>query len=133
MILPYFCTPFKKGNDSVAQLVEQYTFNVWVLGSSPSRITKPSYDGFFMPFTYILYSGKLNKYYIGACIDIDRRIYEHNIGHSKFTSLGMPWQLMYTEEFETLLEAKQREKKIKEMKSRKYIENLISSGRASRS
>ena len=25
--------------DSVAQLVEQYTFNVWVLGSSPSGIT----------------------------------------------------------------------------------------------
>ena len=25
--------------DSVAQLVEQYTFNVWALGSSPSRIT----------------------------------------------------------------------------------------------
>ena len=24
----------------VAQLVEQYTFNVWVLGSSPSGITK---------------------------------------------------------------------------------------------
>ena len=29
-----------KGNDSVAQSVEQYTFNVWVLGSSPSGITK---------------------------------------------------------------------------------------------
>ena len=27
-------------DDSVAQLVEQYTFNVWVLGSSPSQITK---------------------------------------------------------------------------------------------
>ena len=26
--------------DSVAQLVEQYTFNVWVLGSSPSGITQ---------------------------------------------------------------------------------------------
>jgi hypothetical protein len=25
--------------DCVAQLVEQYTFNVWVLGSSPSAIT----------------------------------------------------------------------------------------------
>ena len=25
--------------DSVAQLVEQYTFNVWVLGSSPNGIT----------------------------------------------------------------------------------------------
>ncbi len=27
-------------DDLVAQLVEQYTFNVWVLGSSPSQITK---------------------------------------------------------------------------------------------
>ena len=39
----YFCTSFyrkRKGNDSVAQLVEQYTFNVWVLGSSPSGITR---------------------------------------------------------------------------------------------
>lgn len=26
--------------DSVAQLVEQYTFNVWVLGSNPSGITE---------------------------------------------------------------------------------------------
>ena len=25
--------------DSVAQLVEQYTFNVWVLGSNPNGIT----------------------------------------------------------------------------------------------
>ena len=30
----------KKQHDSVAQLVEQYTFNVWVLGSNPSGITK---------------------------------------------------------------------------------------------
>ena len=29
-----------KRSDSVAQLVEQYTFNVWALGSSPSGITK---------------------------------------------------------------------------------------------
>gem|GEM_PF-6452334 len=29
-----------KFEDSVAQLVEQYTFNVWVLGSNPSGITK---------------------------------------------------------------------------------------------
>ena len=27
-------------SDSVAQLVEQYTFNVWVLGSNPSGITQ---------------------------------------------------------------------------------------------
>ena len=65
-----------------------------------------------MPYLYILYSSKLNKYYVGACANIERRLYEHNIGHSKFTSTGLPWQLMYTEEFKTLQEAKQREKKI---------------------
>ena len=38
----YFCTPLckKKVEESVAQLVEQYTFNVWALGSSPSRFTE---------------------------------------------------------------------------------------------
>ncbi len=44
----YLCITFKteliptKRKDSVAQLVEQYTFNVWVLGSNPSGITKKS-------------------------------------------------------------------------------------------
>ena len=37
----YFCTPLKRGRlELVAQLVEQYTFNVWALGSSPSQFTK---------------------------------------------------------------------------------------------
>ncbi len=53
-----------------------------------------------MPFTYIIYSAKLNKYYVGACTDLDRRLYEHNIGHSKFTSTGVPWVLKHKEEFQ---------------------------------
>ena len=41
MFLPYFCTPFKKSDSElVAQLVEQYTFNVWAQGSSPCQFTK---------------------------------------------------------------------------------------------
>ena len=81
---------------------------------------------FFMPCMYILYSDKLNKFYIGACIDMERRLYEHNIGHSKFTSLGVPWKLVYQEEFDDLAVAKKRELQLKKMKSRKYIEQLIS-------
>ena len=87
-----------------------------------------------MPYMYILYSGRLNKYYVGACKDIKRRLYEHNIGHSKFTSLGIPWILVYSENFEDLKAAKEREMQIKKKKSRKFIEELIrsSAGRASR-
>ena len=36
----YLCTRKLLQDDLVAQPVEQYTFNVWVLGSSPSGITK---------------------------------------------------------------------------------------------
>ena len=79
-----------------------------------------------MPFLYIIYSDKLDKHYIGACIDLERRLYEHNIGHSKFTSTGIPWVLKHTEYYETLQEAKKRELFIKKMKSRKYIESLFS-------
>ncbi len=78
-----------------------------------------------MPFAYIIYSGKLNKYYVGACTDLQRRLHEHNIGHSKFTSTGLPWVLKYAEAFETLQLAKRRELQIKKMKSRKYIESLF--------
>ena len=80
-----------------------------------------------MASTYILYSKKLNKFYVGACTDMERRMYEHNLGHSKFTSIGVPWELVYEEEYSNLLEAKRREAQIKKMKSRKYIEGLISS------
>ncbi|MBX9732475.1 MAG: GIY-YIG nuclease family protein [Chitinophagaceae bacterium] len=78
-----------------------------------------------MAYLYIIHSEKLNKYYVGACINLERRIYEHNIGHSKFTSTGIPWMLKYTEQFIDLLAAKKRERQIKNMKSRKYIEALI--------
>ena len=80
-----------------------------------------------MPHIYIIYSNKLNKYYVGACIDLQRRLYEHNIGHSKFTSLGLPWILKYLESFATLPHAKKRELEIKKKKSRIYIEKLIGS------
>ena len=76
-----------------------------------------------MAHMYILYSEKLDKYYIGACNDLDRRFYEHNIGHSKFTSLGIPWD---KEDYGDLILAKKRERDIKIKKSRKYIEALLS-------
>ena len=79
-----------------------------------------------MAYMYILHSEKLDKFYVGACLDLTRRIYEHNIGHSKFTSLGIPWIVVYTEEYPDLPTAKTREMAIKKMKSRKYIERLIS-------
>ena len=52
-----------------------------------------------MPNVYIIYSQRLNKYYVGASTDLERRLYKHNNVNSKFTSTGMPWVLKYTEDY----------------------------------
>ena len=74
---------------------------------------------------YILYSEKLNKFYVGSTTDIERRLLEHNRGKEKFTKTGMPWLLVYNESFDLLIDARKREIQIKKQKSRKYIEELI--------
>jgi putative endonuclease len=76
-------------------------------------------------YTYILYSKHLDSYYIGSTKDIDRRLQEHNRGKSPYTKRGLPWELVYQEEFETKSGAYQRELQIKSWKSRIKIEELL--------
>ena len=78
-------------------------------------------------YCYILFSDKLNKYYVGSTTDIARRLEEHNRGKEKFTKSGCPWIIVYSEIFAELSDARKRETYIKKQKSRKYIEKLISS------
>jgi putative endonuclease len=75
--------------------------------------------------TYILWSEKLQKYYVGHTDNLSRRITEHNTGKSTYTKLGKPWSLAYHEEFTTKAEAMGREREIKHRKSRRYIESII--------
>jgi putative endonuclease len=78
---------------------------------------------------YILYSEKMDKFYIGSTSDLQRRLLEHNRGKEKFTKNGMPWLLVYKEDFNDLKDARSREKFIKKQKSRKYIITLIKEAR----
>jgi putative endonuclease len=82
---------------------------------------------------YILYSSKLDKYYIGSSADVAGRLRRHN-SHSKgFTSAGKPWTLVYSENFETKLDAEIREKQLKRWKNRVRLETLITKGSGSSS
>ena len=76
-------------------------------------------------FTYILFSEKTNKYYIGYTSNINTRLDKHNLGGTTSTRSGRPWKLMYYETYSNKTEAIKREKEIKNKKSRKYIEYLI--------
>ena len=78
-----------------------------------------------MYYVYIIYSAKLDRYYIGYTEDVDARLVQHNSGLSSFTSRASDWRVMYQEVFSSREEAHKRELAIKKKKSRKYIEWLI--------
>ncbi len=75
--------------------------------------------------TYIVYSTSVDHYYVGYTHDLHKRLEKHNSGHSRSTKSGIPWKIVYYEEYQTKHEAMARERQIKKMKSRKYIEMLI--------
>jgi putative endonuclease len=83
-----------------------------------------------MEVVYILYSEKLDKFYIGRSCDLDQRLKYHNhpIESRKFTARGIPWVLKLKITCKSKDQAIRLEKMIKKMKSRKFIEALIADG-----
>jgi putative endonuclease len=77
---------------------------------------------------YIIYSEKLNKFYIGYSSDVQERLRKHNRRSKGFSSLGRPWVLVYTESFDHKKDAMDRERQLKNWKNRERIETLIRTG-----
>ncbi|MCE1200464.1 MAG: GIY-YIG nuclease family protein [Marinilabiliales bacterium] len=81
---------------------------------------------FFMPATYILFSEKLNKFYIGAThAEPAERLKKHLTDHDGFTAKAKDWRIVFSHEFSNYSDALALEKKIKSWKSRKRIESFI--------
>lgn len=78
-----------------------------------------------MFYVYILQSLKDNSYYIGSTRNYEKRFEEHNQGKSRYSKSKMPWVLKHYEIYNTLSEARKREKYIKSLKSRLAIEKII--------
>jgi putative endonuclease len=83
-----------------------------------------------MPAMYILRSTPTGKFYIGSAIELDTRLADHFRGQSPYTRTRGPWELAYSEQYETLSEARKRERQIKSWKSHRPIEELIASQRS---
>ena len=78
-----------------------------------------------MYFVYIIYSLAKDKYYVGSCEDVLKRLAKHNTNHSGFTGKTGDWEIKWTEEYAEKSSARRRENQIKSWKSRKMIEKLI--------
>ena len=76
--------------------------------------------------TYVIYSAKYNKIYIGYTSNLDSRLRSHNFLSTKgYTIRFRPWELVYTEQFETKFEAMKRENELKTSRGRNFIWNDI--------
>lgn len=78
-------------------------------------------------FFYILYSQKLDKYYIGSTKDLSERLRKHNSNHKGYTGKVDDWNIVYSESFETKSLAYSRERQVKKGKNKAVIEKLIRS------
>lgn len=65
-----------------------------------------------MATTYILQCSD-GSYYVGSTTNITLRAEEHNDGLCPYTCSRLPIRLVYSEEYETLNEARHREMQIK--------------------
>ncbi len=78
-----------------------------------------------MFYVYILYSKAISRFYIGQSENPEKRLVSHNSGISRYTSVANDWTIVHTESFEDRTGAIKRERQIKRMKSRRYIEDLV--------
>ena len=79
-----------------------------------------------MYYTYVLYSKKFDKIYVGYSADLTHRLVTHNSAENTgWTKRSQPWEIIHSEEFETRAEAMKREKQLKSSRGRSFIRGLL--------
>ena len=82
-----------------------------------------------MPFHAYVLQNPQGRLYIGSTGDLQKRLESHASGMSRWTGTRGPWQLVYSEEFQTRSEAMQRERQLKGGKGREWLKSKLN-GRA---
>lgn len=78
-----------------------------------------------MYYAYILECAD-NSFYVGCTNNLEKRIKQHNNSKwgAHYTKIRRPVKLLYSESFSTLIEARHREKEIKNWRREKKL-NLM--------
>ncbi|MFA6252798.1 MAG: GIY-YIG nuclease family protein [Patescibacteria group bacterium] len=74
---------------------------------------------------YILYSSKLDRYYIGHTKNIENRLMLHNAGKVRSTKNGISWVIKHIENFNNRNDTYRRELQIKKYKGGEAFQKLL--------
>ncbi len=78
-----------------------------------------------MYYVYAIESLNRKYIYIGITNDIDKRVKQHNTGKNKTTKPYLPFQILFTEEYKTRIDARKREKYLKSGCGKEYVKKLV--------
>ena len=67
-----------------------------------------------------------NYIYVGLTSDIQARLLRHNSGFEKTTKPFRPFELIYTEQVETRIQAREREKYFKTSTWKRFLYKILS-------
>ena len=79
-----------------------------------------------MAYMYVLYSGSIDRYYIGSTRgSLEERLRRHLSDHKGFTGKAKDWEICYSEFYADYKDASSREQALKRQKDRKQLELLV--------
>ncbi len=81
-----------------------------------------------MPCVYILKSLRDGRYYVGSTVDLGNRLKHHLGGYTPSTRRFGEIKLVFSQNYPTLKQARQIERKLKKLKRKDYISKVIEDG-----
>ncbi len=81
-----------------------------------------------MYYVYILLNETKTRTYTGVADDVHKRLAVHNAGKVKASRPYRPYTIVHTESFETLKEARQKEKFYKSTTGRRRLKKMLLEG-----
>ena len=74
-------------------------------------------------YVYAIKSLSRNYIYVGLTNNLERRILQHNNGENRSTKAYGPFELIYSEAFDTRMEARAKEKYLKSGIGKEFLKN----------
>jgi putative endonuclease len=78
-----------------------------------------------MHYVYILLNEAKTRTYTGVADDVNKRLVLHNAGRVKASRPYRPYNIIHMESFETLKEARQKEKFYKSTTGRRRLKEML--------
>ncbi len=78
-----------------------------------------------MYYAYVLKSVEHDYYYKGHCRDLEKRLQQHNCGMTDSIRPYIPFVIVYSESFETMEEAVERERYFKSSAGRRFLKKVL--------